>query len=368
MKESLKAAILAYGIWPEDAETNSFGNGHINDTFLVSQKQTGEKIVLQRINSYVFKKPKLVIDNIRKVTDHLRRKIILEGGRAEKETLRLLSLQANNQDFFVDKEGEYWRAYHYIDGASSFEVARSPEDMYQAGRVFGRFQRRLDDFPMEELWDTIEGFHNTKLRLEAFYEVLERDPLGRKAELEPEIDFILKREAEMKSLVDYLEAGLLPLRVTHNDTKLNNVLIDNLTGQGLCATDLDTVMPGLSLYDFGDAIRFGTNSANEDEEDQERVKMVLDYYEAYSKGYLEEAGTILTSKEKELLALGAKVITLECGMRFLMDYIDGDIYFKIHRPKQNLDRARTQFKIAKELEDKWDLLEEINYKYSRCQG
>ena len=361
--KKLQPILEAYGIPWIEARFTPFGNGHINETYLVKWPGKGEEqaLIFQRINSYVFKEPWKVMENIRGVTSHLREKIQQSGGDFSRETLQLVS-RPDGGDYYQDEDGEYWRAYHYIHNGEAFEVARGPEDLYQAGLVFGRFQRHLDDYPMDTLWDTIPDFHNTKVRLKAFYQAVENNRSGRRNQVEREIQWVQSHQEEMETLVNLLEEGKLPLRVTHNDTKLNNVLMDRITGKGMCATDLDTVMPGLSLYDFGDAIRFGTNSSTEDEPDQTKVEMRIELYEAYCRGYLEEAGVILTSLEKELLPLGAKVITLECGMRFLMDYIDGDIYFRIHRPSQNLDRARTQFKIARDLETRWGELLAIHEK------
>ncbi|HPD90601.1 MAG TPA: aminoglycoside phosphotransferase family protein, partial [Bacillota bacterium] len=309
--KKLQPILEAYGIPWIEARFTPFGNGHINETYLVKWPGKGEEqaLIFQRINSYVFKEPWKVMENIRGVTSHLREKIQQSGGDVFRETLQLVS-RPDGGDYYQDEDGEYWRAYHYIHNGEAFEVARGPEDLYQAGLVFGRFQRHLDDYPMDTLWDTIPDFHNTKVRLKAFYQAVENNRSGRRNQVEREIQWVQSHQEEMETLVNLLEEGKLPLRVTHNDTKLNNVLMDRITGKGMCATDLDTVMPGLSLYDFGDAIRFGTNSSTEDESDQTKVEMRIELYEAYCRGYLEEAGTILTPLEKELLPLGAKVITL----------------------------------------------------------
>jgi len=268
----LQPILEAYGIPWIQAWATPFGNGHINETYLVKWPGQGEEqaLIFQRINSYVFKEPWKVMENIRGVTSHLREKIRQGGGDVFRETLQLVS-RPDGQDYYQDGDGEYWRAYHYIDNGEAFEVARGPEDLYQAGLVFGRFQRHLDDYPMNTLWDTIPDFHNTKVRLKAFYQAVEENRSGRRNQVEAEIHWIQSHQEEMETLVNLLEEEKLPLRVTHNDTKLNNVLMNRITGKGMCATDLDTVMPGLSLYDFGDAIRFGTNSSTEDEPDQTKV-------------------------------------------------------------------------------------------------
>ena len=255
--------------------------------------------------------------------------------------------------------------YDFVEDTICLQQPETDEDFYQSAVGFGTFQQLLAEFPAEKLHETIPNFHNTPDRYRAFLETLERDPMRRAAQVKPEIEFALARQAEMAALQTALKSGELPLRVTHNDTKLNNIMIDDKTGKGICVIDLDTVMPGLAMNDFGDSIRFGASTAAEDETDLSKVSCSMDLFEIYVKGFLEGCDGKLTKKEVELLPMGAKVMTFECGMRFLTDYLDGDHYFKIHREKHNLDRCRTQFKLVADMEKKWDIMQEIVAKYNR---
>lgn len=360
-------AIDAYQFPSEFVGVLPYGSGHINDTFAIYfQKADGgvKRYLMQRINTNVFKKPEDLMANIVGVTTFLRESVIRTGGDPERETINVIKT-ADGKDYYVDERDDYWRCYIFIEDTLTLQVASGPESMYETGRIFGKFQSLLADYPAETLYETIPNFHNTKDRFNNFIIALEKDILNRAAQVREEIDFALSREKDVGILVDLLSKGMLPTRVTHNDTKLNNVLIDKKTGKGICAVDLDTVMPGLSLYDFGDAIRFGSNPAAEDEIDLSKVWMEEILFEAYTRGYLEEAGGSLTEKEIELLPIGAKLMTLECGIRFLTDYLHGDTYFKIHRERHNLDRCRTQFKLVYDMERKWDLMQEIVFKTHR---
>lgn len=265
----------------------------------------------------------------------------------------------------MDSEGEYWRAYKFITGATSYDAVETPEDFYQSAVSFGNFQRLLAEYPAETLHETIEGFHDTKARFAVFKKAVEEDACGRAASVQKEIDFVLAHEDVANVFGDMLAKGELPLRVTHNDTKLNNIMIDDETRKGICVIDLDTVMPGLAMNDFGDSIRFGASTAAEDEQDLSKVSCDMGLFEIYTKGYIEGCGGRLTEKEIEMLPMGAKVMTFECGMRFLTDYLEGDHYFKIHREGHNLDRCRTQFKLVEDMEAKWDTMQEIVKKYSK---
>ena len=250
----------------------------------------------------------------------------------------------------------YYRMYDFIEGAVSYDAVKRPEDFYESAVAFGRFQYLLSDYPAETLHETIPDFHNTVKRYQDLEAAIAADVAGRKTCVEPEIAFARERKAELGELLDLQRAGKLPLRVTHNDTKLNNIMMDEKTGRGICVIDLDTVMPGLSLYDFGDSIRYGANTGAEDEVDLTRVSLDLSLYRLYKKGYLEGSRGSLGALEKKLLPVGAKLMTLECGIRFLTDYLNGDIYFKIHRKKQNLDRCRSQFALVADMEKKWDAM------------
>ena len=346
-------------------EKKAFGNGHINDTFKLTFETANGQIqpyILQRINDDIFKDPSYLMENINGVTSHLRAKIIENGGDPERETLNVVPT-IDGKLFYKDSNGIYWRAYGFIEGASCYETVEDPEHFYQSAIAFGNFQKLLADYPAHTLHETIVDFHHTRKRFDAFVKAVEEDVMGRVKDVKEEIDFILERKDDTSILVDMLDKGELPLRVTHNDTKLNNVMIDNETGKGLCVIDLDTVMPGLSANDFGDAIRFGASTALEDEPDLSKVSMSLELFDIYVKGFFKASGGSLTDNEIDMLTVGAKVITLEQAIRFLMDHIQGDTYFKIHRENHNLDRARTQIKLVADMEAKWDQMKDIVNKY-----
>ncbi len=358
-------AVDVYGFSGELAGELPYGCGHINDTYAIYlQQEDGsvKRYILQKINTKVFKNPYQLMANIEGVTAFLRNKIIAEGGDPERETLNLIPTLAG-KSFFKDEKGEFWRCYTFIEDTITLQRAEKPEHMYESAKVFGRFQKLLSDYPADTLHETIPAFHNTIERYEQFVLALKNDPKGRATNVQKEIAFVLDRKEEAGTLVRLMNEGELPVRVTHNDTKLNNSLIDRHTGKGICAVDLDTVMPGLCHYDYGDAIRFGTNPAPEDEKDLSKVWMEESFFDAYTKGYLEEAGASLTEKEVALLPLGAKIMTLECGLRFLTDYLNGDVYFKIHREDHNLDRCRTQLKLVEDMEKKWSIMTDIVNKY-----
>lgn len=342
-----------------------FGNGHINDTYLLEfQLENGEerKIILQRMNTSIFKEPVMVMENIMNVTAHLRKKIEENGGDPLRETLNVIPAK-DGKAYVVDSEGGYWRSYTFVTNATSYDKVESPKDFYESAVAFGNFQRLLSDFPAETLHETIPFFHDTRVRFAAFKKAVEEDVCGRAAEVADEIRFVLDREEVANYFSELLDKKELPIRVTHNDTKLNNIMMDDQTRKGICVIDLDTVMPGLAMNDFGDSIRFGASTAAEDEPDLSKVSCDLELFDIYTKGFVEGCGGQLTEKEISLLPMGAKVMTYECGMRFLMDYLQGDVYFKIHRDGQNLDRCRTQFKLVKDMEEKWTQMQKIVEKY-----
>ncbi len=341
------------------------GFGHINDTFAAYfRKPDGQihRYILQRINHNVFKEPEKLMENIVGVTQHLRKKIIAAGGDPLRETLNIIPT-TDGKSFYKTEDGNYWRGYIFIEGAQTYQVVENLNHFYNGGRAFGKFQKLMSDYPAETLHETIPDFHHTAKRYKAFQEAVEKDVKNRAKLVKEEIKFVEDRAAETSILVDYLAQGKLPLRVTHNDTKFNNVMIDDETGEGICVIDLDTVMPGLSLYDFGDSIRSGTNPAAEDEKDLSKVWMELTLFEQFTKGFMETAGESLTPLEIDLLPFGAKIMTFECGMRFLTDYLNGDVYFKIHREDHNLDRCRTQFKMVADMEQKESQMKAIVNKY-----
>lgn len=343
-----------------------YGSGHINDTFLLTfedaQNRQSKKI-LQRMNKSIFTRPVELMENVMNVTTYLRERIIENGGDPDRETLNVIP-SLDGKPYYVDSEGEYWRAYQFITGASCYDQVEKPEDFYQSAVSFGKFQRLLADFPADTLHETIPGFHDTVARFASLKRAVEEDICGRAASVKDEIEFAYAHEALVGVLGEMQAVQELPLRVTHNDTKLNNIMIDDATGKGICVIDLDTVMPGLSVNDFGDSIRFGASTAAEDEVDLGKVHCDMDLFEIYTKGFIEGCGGSLTPKELEMLPMGAKVMTFECGIRFLADYLEGDHYFKIHREGQNLDRCRTQFKLVEDMEKKWDIMRGIVRKYS----
>ena len=343
-----------------DVTLAPYGNGHINDTLCVCvQTQEGtRRYIMQRVNRYVFKKPEDVIANIAQVTEYLRGVIAAEGGDPERETLTLVPT-VDGKPFAYDEDGELWRMYLFIEGTISRDLPDTPELFALSGAAFGRFQRQMGGFPAASLVESIPDFHNTPARYAQLMDAVERNEAGRLDEVAEELAFCRKYEREVHTLLDALAAGEIPLRVTHNDTKLNNVLLDAQTGRGVCVIDLDTVMPGLAAYDFGDSIRFGANTAEEDERDLSKVSLSLPMFEAFARGFLSEAGQVMGRREIELLPMGAKLMTLECGMRFLADHLNGDKYFRIHRPGHNLDRAHTQFALVRSMEENWDAMQEI---------
>lgn len=341
-----------------------FGSGHINDTYrLTCQTHEGpRRFILQKMNKNVFVKPEELMENIKGVTTWLKGKILKSGGDVSRETLNLVDTR-DGKPYYIDSAGDYWRTYLFIENATCFDVVKDENDFYQSAVAFGHFQRLLADYPAETLHETIVNFHNTVDRFKKFQAALRADVCGRASEVQEEISFVLEREKLAHTLCDLQETGELPLRVTHNDTKLNNIMIDNETGKAICVIDLDTVMPGLSVNDFGDSIRFGASTAEEDERDLSKVSCNLHLYELYVKGFIEGCAGALTDLELDMLPMGAILMTFECGMRFLTDYLEGDLYFKIHREGQNLDRCRTQFKLVKDMEEKLPEMKAIVAKY-----
>lgn len=356
----------AFAFEGELISQRSYGSGHINDTFLLVYKIGTMgilKVILQKLNKGIFKNPVRIIENIDRVTTYLRESIKREQGDVYRETLTLIPTK-DGKPYYLDSKGEYWRAYIFITDATSYDQVENPKDFYNSALAFGNFQRQLSNFPAKTLYETIPDFHNTKVRFHTFLQAVNEDPMGRAKNVEREIEFVKSRREDAFYLQNLVEKGEIPLRVTHNDTKLNNIMIDNKTHKGICVIDLDTVMPGLAINDFGDSIRFGANHGAEDERNLDEVYLEETLYDIYTKGFLEGVNGALTKKEIELLPLGAKAMTLECGIRFLTDYLNGDTYFKIHRPEHNLDRAKCQFKLLFDMEGKMDMMCSIVEKYS----
>lgn len=349
----------------ELAEAVPYGSGHINDTFrLTFQEADGKRrrYILQRMNKEIFLKPVELMENIVGVTRWLRKKIIAGGGDPERETLNLVPVR-DGSCFYKDAEGDYWRAYYFIEDASCYNQVEKPEDFYQSALAFGHFQMLLADYPADTLHETIKDFHNTEDRFQKLQKAIQEDVCGRAKDVQAEIEFALSHEAVAHTLCRMQASGALPLRVTHNDTKLNNIMIDNATGKGICVIDLDTVMPGLAVNDFGDSIRFGASTGAEDEKDLSRIWCDMELFEAYSSGFIRGCQGSLTKEELCMLPEGAITMTYECGIRFLTDYLSGDTYFKIHREGHNLDRCRTQFKLVADMEEKREAMMAVVGKY-----
>lgn len=338
----------AFGLSPTAAVSPLYG-GHINDTFVAQDAPGAPRYTLQRINRFVFPSPEDITENIAGVTGFLREKICARGGDPDRETLTVRPT-VDGKPLFTDQDGHPWRCLRYIEGATSYETPESLAMLEEAGFAFGDFQRLLGGYPAHTLHEIIPDFHNTPARFGQLMEAVKNDKAGRVGEVGPELAFAREREGACSLLTGLLERGELPLRVTHNDTKMSNILLDDKTGKAVCVIDLDTVMPGLCAFDFGDSIRAGAATAAEDETDLAKVRFDLERYRAYAKGFLRAAGEILTEKELETLPDGAILMTLEVGLRFLADYLNGDVYFRTARPRHNLDRARNQFKLVEEME------------------
>jgi Phosphotransferase enzyme family len=349
------AAVRAFAIDGEFAGAAPYGSGHINDSYCAIFERGGAstRYLLQRINHQIFKNPVALMENIERVTAHLATKVADDPDH-DRRAMTLIPTRAGGV-LYVDADGNYWRAYRFIGNATTYNSVQSPEQAFQAARAFGEFQRMLADLPAPRLHDTIPDFHNTPKRLAALEQAIAADVAGRAARARQEIEFAMARTSIAARLV---EAGL-PERVTHNDTKINNVLLDDATGEGTCVIDLDTVMPGLAAYDFGDMVRTATSPAPEDEQDLSRVNMEFPLFDALARGYLSTAGGFLTPAEKESLAFAGRLITFEIGIRFLTDYLSGDTYFKVHRDGHNLDRCRAQFKLLQSIEFQEDRMAEL---------
>ncbi len=357
------AVVRAFSLEGEFRKADRYGSGHIHDTYCVSFDHGGreERIILQRINTAIFKNPIAVLENIERVTNHLRSKL---GGEpdSDRRVLRIVPTREGTA-WYVDGSNHYWRAYHYIADACTDDTVISTQQAFEAAKAFGQFQRQLADLPDPRLHESIPDFHNTPKRFATFEHSVETNTAGRVSYAQTEIAFAKSRGTIARALVD----AKLPERVTHNDTKFNNVLLDDATGKGICVIDLDTVMPGLAAYDFGDMVRTMTCAAAEDETDLSQVSMQFPLFEAVLRGYLEGAAAFLTMPERESLITGAKVIVFEQGIRFLADFLSGDVYYKISKPMQNLDRCRTQFKLLESIEQQEEpmttLLRALTHQY-----
>ena len=347
----VKAVAAAFAFAGEITDIKTNGNGHINSTYIVSTLDGAEKrrYILQILNTDIFKHPDEVMENIVAVTEHIRAGLVAAGEDAVRGTMRVVKTR-EGANGFVDAEGRYWRAYDFVEGTVCRLMVDSPATFERVGEAFGDFQRRLSDFDASRLYDSIPDFHNTKKRYANFLEVVAADPVGRVASVKEEIDFILARADRAPIVVDALASGDLPLRVTHNDTKLSNILLDEKTDEAVCIIDLDTVMPGSSLYDFGDSIRTGAASAAEDEKDLDKVHFLPEMFYAYARGFIKGTAGALTDREMAMLPDGGYIITFEQAIRFLVDYLNGDTYYHTEYPDHNLVRTRTQIKLVAEME------------------
>jgi len=351
----IRAVTAAFQIFGEFRSAEAYGSGHINDTYCVVFNVAGNptRYIVQRINHRIFSNPPAVMENIQRVTAHLAAK--LAGAPDSSRRVLTLIPARDGRVFNQDEHGNFWRAYLFIENARSYDAVNSPSQAYEAAKAYGQFQKLLADLPAPPLNNTIPDFHHTPKRFKALQAAIENDAANRAASAAAEIEFALNRAGIVGGLIN---AGL-PERVTHNDTKFNNVMLDEETGEGICVVDLDTLMPGLALYDFGDMVRTTTSPAKEDELDLSRVTMQFPMYEALIRGYLESAGDFLTADEKRLLAFSGRLITFEIGIRFLTDYLAGDTYFKVHRNGHNLDRCRTQFKLVESIEQQEEQMNQL---------
>ena len=343
----------------------AFGDGHINDTFLV-KVNNGESVssyVFQRLNRNAFKDIPGLMNNFTAVTEYFKKKLEKEGADVKREVLNLVYTK-DGGSYYEDEEGGAWRVTLYVQNSMSYTIKTRPEQIYESTLAFGKFQRALKDFPADTLSETIPDFHNTTKRFEALLSAAEKDTVSRLGGVVKEYEFALARREFCNTLENMKSEGILPLRVTHNDTKLNNVLFDTTTDKAICVIDLDTVMPGLSVNDFGDAVRASTSTGAEDETDLSKVNFDIDLYELAVRGFLDGTDGSLSEAEIREMPTAAIMMTLECGIRFLTDYLSGDVYFKIARPDHNLDRARTQFKLVYEMEQKFEEMRNIVNKYS----
>ncbi len=351
-ESDLKEISRHFQIYGEILHAEPLKIGHINETYTATYDQGGTRVryIHQKLNRSVFKKPAAVMHNLMRVTLHLRKK--LEARNARDLTRRSLNVipTRDGKAYYVNGHRDVWRTFVYVEGVRTFEAAQTPVQAFQAGRAFGEFQSQLTDLPGARLREIIPDFHNTRNRFQAFQRAVQEDRCDRAAAARPEIDFVLRHEPMVDVILDAMARGHIPERITHNDTKFNNVMLDVVTGEAMCIVDLDTVMPGCALYDFGDMVRTTTSPTLEDELDLRKINMQMPMFKALARGYLATAGQFLNRREKALLAFAGKLITFETGLRFLTDYLRGDVYFRTHRDGHNLDRCRTQFRLVQSIE------------------
>lgn len=364
-EENLQEALGAFDFGAPVVGAVRYGHGHINDTFCVHTQPEDDCckcFILQRMSAAAFKHPEQLMANIVAITEYLGVKILENGGDRCREAMEVLFTKEGSP-YFTDSNHGTWRVFPFITDTRCYQNAETPQLFEASARAFGRFQRLLKDYPADTLYETIPRFHDTEDRLEKLKSAAASASPERLDRCRAELAFALSRQADCSVAMNALRHGILPLRVTHNDTKLNNVLIDKLTGEAVCVIDLDTTMPGLTMNDFGDSIRFGANHAAEDEKDLSKVNFDIALFEAYTRGFLAETKDALTEAEFSYLPWGARLMTLECGIRFLTDYLEGDHYFSIRYPEHNLDRCRTQFKLVGDMEEQFEQMHAIVEKY-----
>lgn len=362
MAENLQQIFSRFSAEGTFLKGNYYGSGHIHDTFLIETlEKNKDNYILQRLNNKVFKNIPELQHNIERVTFHLRNKLLtIPGSDIKRECLTLIP-SLDGSSWIIDNEGGFWRMYIYISNHRSYNIVDTPEKAYEGGKAIGRFQAMLADMPGKPLYETIPSFHDIEKRLETFYKVVKDDPVRRVQNYTDEIDFILKRSEEMRIILHLGREEKIPLRTIHNDTKFNNILL-NENDKALCVIDIDTVMPGFVHYDFGDAIRTVANIATEDEKDQEKVWMDISLYESYARGYLSEANEMLNEFEKEYLAFAPRLMTYTMALRFLTDYLDGDQYYKIHHADHNIQRSRAQMRLIVSMEEQYETMQGIIHK------
>jgi len=358
-EKQLQEISKQFQIYGEILHAETFKIGHINETYSATYDQGGMRVryIHQKINKTVFKNPPAVMQNVMRVTTHIRRGLEAQNARDITRRSLIVIPTRNGKPFYRSTDGEYWRTFVFVEGVQTFEAVQSPDQALQAGRAFGEFQSLLVDLPGERLNETIPGFHNTRNRFGALQQAIQKDHFNRAKDAKPEIEFALNHEPIVDVILNAMAKRKIPERITHNDTKFNNVMLDTLTGEAKCVVDLDTVMPGCALYDFGDMVRTTTSPTLEDEQDLSQVKMQMPMFKKLADGYLSTAGKFLTKAEKSYIAFSGKLITFEIGLRFLTDYLSGDTYFRIHRPAHNLDRCRTQFKLVQSIEKQEDAMQ-----------
>lgn len=365
-KHDIAAIARLFDMRADFVSAAPYGSGHINDTYCAYYDQAGQRVryIHQRLSTEAFKKPIELMENVARVTEHALSELLKEGDKeAHRRTLTCIP-SVKGEPHAIDADGNCWRTYPFIERARTYDTIESPQQATDAARAFGEFQKLTATLPGEPLHETIPGFHNTKQRFQHLEDAIAADVKGLASSVQPEIDWFMARKDEASKVVDMLESGEIPLRVTHNDTKLNNVMLDDVTGEGVCVIDLDTTMPGSAIYDFGDMVRTATSPAPEDEVDTSKICMQMFMFEALLKGYLSSAKEFLTEKEIGLLAFSGKLLTMECGTRFLTDYLKGDVYFKVHRDGHNLDRTRSQMALAESIEAQMPAMEALVAKYS----